>query len=217
MKNIIDRVNEDKPFYEKNVINDLFSWQELENLLNMRPFVSSSRFVMTKDDEYKWPMQSWLSDVNTWPPTIIDKVIREDVCYLSDCSRVNKKINNICKSIEEKWNYPTDAHIYFSFKTGKNSKGFSKHWDYNSNIIIQIDGQTNFKIWNKKVKEGNRQIKIEEEPMMDVILNPGDVIFIPKFMVHQAISLSKRLSISFPMSAILDGTSQDRHWIKINA
>ena len=52
---------------------------------------------------------------------------------------------------------------------------------------------------------------------MNVVLNPGDVIFIPKFMVHQAISLSKRLSISFPMSVMLDGTSQDRHWIKINA
>lgn len=214
MKHIIEKIDLKNPYYLKDAVKDLFSWQELENLLNLRPFVSANRFHPTDDIEYKWPMQSWLSDVNTWPPSILKEVISKSVCYLSDCSRVNKKINNICKTLENKFNCPTDAHIYFSLLTGEGSEGFRKHWDPQHNLIVQIEGQTNFKIWNKKVTEGDRQVEVKEDPILNVTMSSGDIIFIPKYMVHQAIPLSKRLSISFPMS---DGaTSQDRHWINLN-
>ena len=48
--------------------------------------------------------------------------------------------------------------------------------------------------------EGERQVLTDKKPILDIILHKGDVIYIPKNIVHQAISLSKRLSISFPMS-----------------
>ena len=37
MIEFVKRINEDKPFYEQGVAKDIFSWKELENLLNLRP------------------------------------------------------------------------------------------------------------------------------------------------------------------------------------
>jgi ribosomal protein L16 Arg81 hydroxylase len=63
--------------------------------------------------------------------------------------------------------------------------------------------------------EGERQVITDKKPMLDVILNKGDIIYIPKNIVHQATSLSKRLSISFPMTKDLDVPPQTREWINI--
>jgi quercetin dioxygenase-like cupin family protein len=46
-------------------------------------------------------------------------------------------------------------------------------------------------------------------------MQPGDLIFIPKNTLHEATSLSKRLSISFPIAEHLDLPPQDRKWIRI--
>ena len=55
-------------------------------------------------------------------------------------------------------------------------------------------------------------------PMLDVIMNPGDIVYIPMNHWHQGISHTKRLSISFPMAeSSHDQTTyfEDRNWIKI--
>ena len=46
-------------------------------------------------------------------------------------------------------------------------------------------------------------------------MKTGDLIFIPKYMLHQVIPLSKRLSVSFPMNNDTTIKSQDRHWIQL--
>jgi len=45
-------------------------------------------------------------------------------------------------------------------------------------------------------------------------MSSGDAIFIPKHIVHQASSLSKRLSISIPISYLGD-KKQEREWINV--
>ena len=42
MLDIIKKIKDEKPFYEKGVVKNIFSWQELETLVNLRPFVSSN-------------------------------------------------------------------------------------------------------------------------------------------------------------------------------
>jgi len=53
------------------------------------------------------------------------------------------------------------------------------------------------------------------DPVYNVILNPGDAVFVPLRSYHRALSQSKRLSVSFPASFGNDFPSQDRHWIKL--
>jgi ribosomal protein L16 Arg81 hydroxylase len=96
---------------------------------------------------------------------------------------------------------PTDAHIYFTLN--KSNKSFNKHNDTSHNFILQIEGKTNFIVWQ------------DENIILNENLNIGDLIYIPKLMYHQAISKSKRMSISFAFSDENNLLKQDREWINI--
>lgn len=64
---IKNKILQMKPFYMQNAIHNIFSWAELEHLLNFRPIVNDVRFQLNNTIKYEWPNQAWLSDVNTWP------------------------------------------------------------------------------------------------------------------------------------------------------
>lgn len=196
-----------KPQLIKSFSDNIFSWKELENILNLRPFLSMKRFfyIAPTEEVFNWPNESWLTDVNTYPPTLVDNLIRTKTCYIIDCSRINEKINSICSLLEILTKKPVDAHIYFTLN--EKSKSFPPHKDENDNIILQVEGESNIKVWKNN--------DVNTKPVIDVILKKNDAVYIPNNMYHQAISQSKRLSISFAMGNANLTKSQERYWIKI--
>ena len=180
----------------------LFTFKELETLLNLRPFTNDKRFMTTRPTEsrFEWDNNCWATDRNCWPISLIKKLIKEGACYFIDCSRANKKINNIANELEKKFNTPVDCHIYFSLQ--KNSKSFSKHKDKDHNFIVACEGEIKFEIFlNKKITKK---------------LKTGDYVYIPAGVYHRAVSLTdKRISCSFAIKTPLGGIREDRTWLNI--
>ncbi len=213
---ILNCINKKKANYDTKICTNLYSWKELESLINIRPITNVDRFHTTGNTEnLKWQPSAWLSDVRSIPAQCIIPVIKQGVCWISDMSRANKKINTLCDHIEKETNGEVDVHIYFDLFKNEQGTSLSKHWDKADNIIIQVEGQTNFKVWDIECNEGPSKIQTKEKPIIDVVMKPGDIIFIPKHIVHQATSLSKRLSLSIPISYLGDN-KQDRKWIDIS-
>ncbi len=203
-----------QPSHFINAFPNIFSWRELENLLNLRPFVNHQRLKFINKEEYSWNNQGWLTDVNTYPPTLLERELRTNLCSIIDASRVNKKVNSICKELESTFtNSCVDAHIYFTVAEDL-SRGFGIHWDNSHNLIVQVEGSSRFQIWGCDVKEKNVE-HLEESPLIEVVMSSGDAIFVPMKVYHRAISLSKRLSISFPISYETKFEPQDRHWVEL--
>tara|TARA_R110002012_G_scaffold31862_1_gene94909 strand:+ start:674 stop:1267 length:594 start_codon:yes stop_codon:yes gene_type:complete len=180
----------------------LFSFKDLENLINLKPFININRFKPTSfhgstiPREYKWPIPIWSSDNNVWPIKEIKNFLNESACYLNDCSRVNKKVNLFCKKLEETYKKPVDCHIYFSFK--KSTKSYDFHNDNYSTIIL--------------AQEGRIKTFVDSQVF---ILNKGDYVFIPPKVFHKVEHLSeKRLSLSFVLYEG-DGVFEERDWITI--
>ena len=214
-QNIIDEIKQVKPAFFKNAFEKFFTWKELENLLNLRPFVNADRCKFVNDKPYTWQRQTWMSDVNTFPPTLLDTEIRQYHCYLSDASRVNESVNSVCGQLEKTFTGgAVDAHIYFNLAEVADN-GFGIHWDFSHNLIVQMEGETEFKVWEDTVVGDRNPQFLNDKPVIDVVMQPGDAIFVPLNVYHQAISKSKRLSISFPISMNNETANQDRHWIKI--
>jgi len=217
-KSIIKKILEMKPFHEPNCVHNIFSWKDLENLINLRPVVNNKRFRFANHKNYNWPYQAWLSDVNTYPPSILDKELKKYTAYIVDMSRVNKKVNAICAQLESSIKLSTDAHIYFSLVDNlKEDSGFPIHWDTAHNLIIQIEGISQHLVWNREVNDNDPKnlTYINESPFLDVVMKPGDITFIPMKMYHKVISKTKRLSISFPMNYFDEDIFQDRKWINL--
>lgn len=199
--------------YFPNAFSHILSWEELESLLNLRPFLNNKRLFLITPETYTWYNQEWLTDIDTYPAAVLAEALKKHMCFIIDASRVNQNINNICQELENIFvSSAADAHIYFTV-ADELDQGFGIHWDYSHNLIIQTEGETKFKVWDK-TGESMRLDSIPEEPLIDVVMKPGDAICIPRLYYHQAISLTKRLSVSFPINVNANLPSQDRTWIK---
>ena len=218
-----------KPHFVKNYYSKmfggiwdrkLFTWKELETLINIRPLMTTKRvWILGSSDEYEWVTSGWSLDNNCYPPSLLKNLLDTYACYLSDMSRSTKKINDVANHLEEEYNLDSDAHIYISRRIDIDHP-FGIHFDKNHNVIIQCEGQTNFKVWNEftgdvvtAFKNGmNTRLTMSNEPILDVDMRPGDAIWIPKYYPHLATSKTQRMSVSFPLKY---GLKQPREWIEL--
>jgi hypothetical protein len=207
--------------FVKGYIHNLLTWDELSNLINIRPLMSSKRVkLLNLDKRFEWVNSTWTSDPNCIPPSLIKSLLDEIVIYISDMSRATKNINNFAKTIEDEYGRQVDAHIFIC-RNLEIEHPFGIHYDFSDNVIVQCEGKTNFKVWEevKNVSKDKTNIKmqIDSEPILDVNMEPGDTIWIPRHYPHQATSLTSRLSVSFPLSSDVDilNVREDRNWITL--
>ena len=207
--------------YIKHYFNDLFNWDELENLINIRPLMTTKRVqLLNLSKRFEWVNSIWSSDPNCIPPSLIRFLLDEIVIYFSDMSRATKNINNFAKTIEDEYGRQVDAHIYVC-RNLQIEHPFGVHYDFSDNVIVQCEGITNFKVWeevkNVSRDKVNTKMQIDSEPILDVNMEPGDTIWIPRHYPHQATSLTPRLSVSFPLSSDVNisNSREDRNWITL--
>lgn len=216
--------------YFSKSFHNIFSWKEFENVLNLRPFISSDNFTVIADRNLQLQHslelernaslssnQGWITNKKSYTPTSLWDILNKYHCYIKDSSRVNKSVNSICSELENLLNGSADAHIYFTVLDNPN-KAFGAHWDYSDNLIIQIEGTSKMEIWSETDTDLSRRFydSINAKPIIDVIMNPGDAVFIPNKVYHRVTSLTKRLSISFPVQYTKPNLPQDRKWIDLD-
>ena len=205
------------PKLEKGYCPDLLSWKELSNILNIRPLMSTSRVKVFIKENLTWQNNYWCSDANCYPSGVLEQVIEESgVCAFIDMSRSTEKINEFAKNLEDEYDQEVDAHIYLC-RNLKIKHPFGIHFDTSDNVIVQCEGETNFKVWDiiKDKSAPLSNMSITDTPLLDVDMKKGDAIWIPRYYPHLATSNTQRLSVSFPFNRKIDNTRrEDRHWIK---
>ena len=210
------------PKFEKDYCPNLLSWKELSDIINNLPLMTLDRFIpLNVPEEYirtlSWSLNSWTTNKKSIPSHILKNIIEKYVCYIVEMSRSTKKINEFAKNIEETYDMPTDAHIYMC-KNFEIEHPFGIHFDYSDNIIVQCEGETNFKEWDiiKDEDQPRTNMSITDIPLLDVDMKSGDVIWIPKYYPHLATSHTPRMSVSFPFkSRLKDEPIQNREWIQL--
>ena len=216
-----DPLSSIKPKYVEGHLHNLLSWEELANLINIRPLMTNDRVKLLDPEsrKFKWMSPGWNHDPNCYPPSLIRDLLEEVVIYFTDMSRATEKINDFARSIENTYQRNTDAHIYVC-RNPEIEHPFGAHFDISHNIIVQCEGETKFKVWNEVedyTVEKRTKMNIKENPILDVIMKPGDAIWIPAYYPHQAISLTSRMSVSFPFTqkGLLSIANEDRRWITL--
>ena len=208
-----------EPDFKKNYCPDLFSWKDLTSIVNIRPLMDVVRVNVLNGPECRWDNDPWTHNVNTWPPYLLKDVIENHICYITEMSRCSEKVNEFAGSLEQEYNMQCDAHIY-TCRNPEIDHPFGIHFDYSDNVIVQCEGTTNFKVWKlwNEIGDHNQNhinLEIDEEPIIDVEMNPGDAIWIPRYHPHLATSKSTRMSVSFPLIYRESKVFQDRNWIKL--
>ncbi|MEH1837976.1 MAG: cupin domain-containing protein [Nostoc sp.] len=76
-------------------------------------------------------------------------------------------------------------------------QGFSCHYDLHEVFILQIDGQKEWQIFNDTFKyplpiqKSDLFSPPDEQPYLNCVLKPGDILYIPRRHWHYAVALDQ--------------------------
>lgn len=95
-----------------------------------------------------------------------------------------------------------DFHVFGGLSEAAQS--FPPHNDLAANYIVQLDGQCEWIIYNEQATQAEAlAYKILPENQLTVqtkiLMNPGDVLYIPSGKYHKCKPRGKRLSLSIPI------------------
>lgn len=102
-----------------------------------------------------------------------------------------KPISDLYRSLESIFNHRVHVNMYL---TPKNSQGFAPHFDTHEVFILQIEGAKLWRIYDTfhLLPLPLRQQPIPKgklgEPLHEVLLNAGDMLYIPSGYVHEALT-----------------------------
>ncbi|PRW56353.1 cupin 4 isoform A [Chlorella sorokiniana] len=102
-----------------------------------------------------------------------------------------------------------------SYLTPAGTQGFAPHWDDIDAFVLQVEGSKRWRLYahtdpqHVLPRYSSRDFTDEElgECVLDVVLQPGDLLYMPRGVIHQAESLPDSHSLHLTLSA-----NQQRSW-----
>jgi hypothetical protein len=106
--------------------------------------------------------------------------------------RFSDKLHSICAGFEYVFGTLAGASAYL---TPPNTQGLAPHWDDVEVFIIQTEGKKLWHLWKptSKLSESYSHDLARDvlgSPDVEVTLSPGDVLYLPRGTIHEAIALN---------------------------
>ncbi|XP_053695560.1 bifunctional lysine-specific demethylase and histidyl-hydroxylase NO66 [Sabethes cyaneus] len=108
-------------------------------------------------------------------------------------------------ALQEFFHCMTGANFYL---TPPNSQGFAPHYDDIEAFVLQVEGRKHWKLYSPREADevlprtSSPNFKQEEigAPILDVVLEPGDLLYFPRGIIHQACTVPGNHSLHVTMS-----------------
>uniref|UniRef100_UPI00398EE1E5 ribosomal oxygenase 1 isoform X1 n=2 Tax=Pristiophorus japonicus TaxID=55135 RepID=UPI00398EE1E5 len=121
---------------------------------------------------------------------------------------------NILSILQESFGCMVGANIYL---TPPGTQGFAPHYDDIEAFVIQLEGKKNWRVYDPRSNEeilpsvSSRNFSQQElgNPIMDTVLEAGDMLYFPRGFVHQATSTSEVHSLHITISTYQKNTWGD--------
>jgi ribosomal protein L16 Arg81 hydroxylase len=159
----------------------LFSWKQLNYLLNYHQICHPDlRFSQDGQSLPVTKTENWLDRLQQGATLIINGVHRR-----------TPELEALVANIRQETGYRSQINLYCSSSA---QQGFDCHYDSHEVLILQIDGQKEWFIFPETIAapvstmRSADQIPPDVPPYLQCILNPGDLLYIPRGHWHYAIA-----------------------------
>lgn len=193
---------DDKPILIKSCVNQYNQAQidkDIVDVVSERQFSVLDNGVVTPVDENREEKFKKYIDEN--------KTI-----YISDFECANDDAKKITDAVKESMSTEAGCYATCHLYMGKvGSESFDPHCDIPCNFIFQVRGKSRAIVYNNRCStlmaagtifysERKHKIYYEElQACLDVVLEPGDALYIPAKQYHAIIPLEDRISFSIPI------------------
>ncbi|KAB5539983.1 hypothetical protein PHYPO_G00095660 [Pangasianodon hypophthalmus] len=113
---------------------------------------------------------------------------------------------NVLSILQEKFGNMAGANVYL---TPAGTQGFAPHYDDIEAFIVQLEGKKHWRVYNPRseddvlslVSSPNFSQSEIGKPMLDVVLEPGDLLYFPRGFIHQGNCLPDAHSLHITISS----------------
>lgn len=117
---------------------------------------------------------------------------------LSHMHQMLPALGRFCRGLEQIFLHAVQCNIYL---TPPGAQGFRVHYDTHDVLILQVQGEKLWRFWpTPAVPFANEHTPWEDQPSPDEepqsqMLRPGDVLYVPRGMLHDAASQGAQSSL----------------------
>lgn len=180
------------------LFDNIIGWQEFSNYINNDRAVAGMQAItldgrklcmergnLERESRPNWSRKDYyekkyLHEIWTQGGSLI----------LTKASLLTSRISAIAGAVERYYMGAADAHFYCSGVP--NASTFPVHIDQDDNFLVHAQGDVSWEVYNS--------FENDEGDFTSLDLTVGDLLYIPKGLMHRAIPKTKRISISVPVA-----------------
>lgn len=102
-----------------------------------------------------------------------------------------RALADLCRALEADLSAHVQTNIYL---TPPNAQGFQTHYDNHCVFVLQVEGEKRWRLYDSPVGAPYRGERFTPgqyaagEPSQELILKPGDVLYVPRGLMHDAVN-----------------------------
>ena len=222
VEDIKDAKKNRQPWIGKGVIrtlSDFFSYKDFETLINQTGIWTPGRLQVLLDNKPippndLFPAQQNISGDGTALNTAIlkDAMKRGSSIVLNDIAGLSPGVLKIREALTNWAKGKLECNLYYS---QKDHQAFPIHFDVHDVFAIQIDGKKHWQVFDQYAEypinhphfTNARYMNPENvhgSPLLDLIFEPGDLLYIPSgFLHHASCREGRALHLSFGLVEML--------------
>ncbi|MEZ4393724.1 MAG: cupin domain-containing protein [Polyangiales bacterium] len=111
------------------------------------------------------------------------------------------KVRALCSALEAELGILVQANLYL---TPYGAQGFPIHWDSHDVIVVQCEGRKHWRIYGAvplpmRGEQFTAGATPPGEVVQELVLEPGDALYIPRGVMHDAVAADDGLSLHVPV------------------
>lgn len=201
------KVWEKKPMFIKRkkpeYFKELISTPAIDNMLRTQNVHFTENVDITSYVDGK--RETHNPDGRAYPHIVWDSYLNGRSIRLLNPQTYIPKVHLLNATLQEFFNTYVSANAYL---TPPDSQGFAPHYDDIEAFILQTEGKKHWRIYkpldNKEVlpRYSSKNFDQSEigEPMIEVTLEAGDVLYFPRGYIHQAVTIDGEHSLHLTVS-----------------
>jgi bifunctional lysine-specific demethylase and histidyl-hydroxylase NO66 len=130
------------------------------------------------------------------------------VRYLAP-QKLSPPLHSLLSLLESEWGCMVGCNAYLT--PAQSQQGFAPHYDDIEAFVLQLEGTKRWRVYKPLSVETTLprtsshdfyEADLTEPPEMDLLLRPGDVLYMPRGWIHQAVTTSNEHSLHLTISAM---------------
>merc|ERR1712212_195211 len=190
----------DDPEYYKT----LFSTKALDKILREQRAVFGKNLDVTSYSDGK--RETHNPGGRVFPPVLWDFYNNGCSVRMLNPQTFHPAVWRLCSTLQDHFGSMVGANVYL---TPPGTQGFAPHWDDVEVFMLQLEGKKHWKIYNPRSMEetlprfSSQNLEQDEvgTPVIEVDMEPGDMIYMPRGTIHQGNCLSEEHSLHITISA----------------